>query len=151
MTNHVPVVGVPIAVAFLAYALYSQNIGMQKSSLVALVLISMFAIPVFLTGEPTEKVIENLPGVSESLIDPHEDAATLALVLTLIVGASALVGFLVPRTAKAFSYLTTGTLVLGVIATISLAYAANLGGQIRHSEIRSQGEAVPSAPERPGS
>jgi hypothetical protein len=47
----------------------------------------LIALPVYFTGEPADELVENLPGVAESLIDKHKYAALFAL---LMAGAPAL-------------------------------------------------------------
>jgi hypothetical protein len=37
------------------------------------VLTALLALPVYFTGEPAEKVVERLPGVTEPLIEEHEN------------------------------------------------------------------------------
>lgn len=145
LMNHLPVIGVPISACFLAYAVWSGQVKLQRFSLLVLFIISLFVIPVYLSGEPTEKVVEHIPGISESLIEPHEEAAGVALTLTAIVGLSALVGLVSLSKPKIFSYAVRSTLILSFIATVALAYVANLGGQIRHSEIRANGMPADSA------
>jgi len=46
---------------------------------------------VYLRGEP--KVVKNLPGGKETYVDRHEEAESLAFVMTGVMGAMAPVGF----------------------------------------------------------
>ena len=75
--NHFPIIGSVIAVFILMYGTYKNYIPLQKVALVLIVVLSIIAIPVFLTGEPAEASVENLPGVSELVIEEHEEAAEL--------------------------------------------------------------------------
>lgn len=135
--NHVPVVGSIIGIALLGYALVRRNSELSKLSLALFVLLGAVAIAVFFTGEPAEEAVQRLPGFSESITERHEELAlfsTIALVGFGVVGLAALAYYrrrLLPRWIAAAS--------LAVSLTIGglLAATANLGGQIRHSEIRS--------------
>jgi hypothetical protein len=45
----------------------------KKMCLWVFVLGAVVALPVYLTGEPAEEVVEHLPGVAESFIESHEE------------------------------------------------------------------------------
>jgi uncharacterized membrane protein len=135
--NHVPVVGVPGALLFLAIGIYQNNRLMQKTALFVLVGLAVLVLPVYFTGEPAEEVIEHLPGFAETFIEPHEEAAIVSLILTLITGVAAVAALWIAKDAKKGSALRKVTLAFGCAAVASLFYTANLGGQVRHTELRS--------------
>jgi uncharacterized membrane protein len=95
------------------------------------------AIPVFLTGEPAEEMVEGLPGVSEALIEAHEEAAELAIWVMEALGLLSLLAFFIK-----FKTESTNKTVMGIAFALSLltfglmARTGYLGGQIRHTEIR---------------
>jgi predicted permease len=90
---------------------------------------------VFLTGEPAQDAVEKLPGISERVIDRHEDAARIATIVTAAIGALALGALAVYRRRALPRSVAVFALVGAVGATAFMGYAANLGGQIRHTEI----------------
>ncbi|MEZ4816178.1 MAG: hypothetical protein R3A80_13410 [Bdellovibrionota bacterium] len=135
--NHIPIVGIPIALAFLIQGIWAKNKSTQKFSLIVLFVLALIVLPVFYTGEPAEEVIEHLPGVTEAFIHPHEEAAELSLILTLITGALAFLALFFQKDEKKARILNFGVIGVATIATASLIYTANLGGQIRHTEFRS--------------
>ena len=137
MLNHLPVVGIPVALAFLLYGLKVKNTSLQRFSYLILIALAAVVIPVYLTGEPAEELVEHLPGVAESLIEAHEEAAEISLVLTLVLGAGALAALVFQRNPRKGSLLGWGVVVLALFAISSLLYTANLGGKIRHTELRS--------------
>lgn len=55
---------------------------------------AFMAIPVYLTDEPAEERVEHLTGVLETMIEEHEEAAEVAMVLLNLVGLSYLVALL---------------------------------------------------------
>lgn len=134
--NHVPIVGIPVALAFLAFGLLKGGVSTQRFSLLVLFGIAILAIPIYLTGEPAEHVVELLPGVLESSIEAHEDAALYSLVLALATGAIALLALFWQTNLKRGRTINLCVLFVGVVAFGSLVYTANLGGQIRHTELR---------------
>ncbi|MGZ3711575.1 MAG: hypothetical protein ACXWQO_15250 [Bdellovibrionota bacterium] len=135
--NHIPVVGIPIALLFLAHGFFRGNQGTQRIALVALVAIAALTVPIYFTGEPAEKVVEHLPGVAESFIEAHEDAAEVSIILTTITGVLAVGALWLWRSERFLRYALLGTMSAAAIAAASLGYTANLGGKIRHTEIRS--------------
>ena len=135
--THIPVVGIPLALCFLAYGFSRGNRGAQRAALFMLVAIAAVSVPTYLTGEPAEELVEHLPGVSEPIIERHEDAAHFSFVLTILTGALALGTLWLGRNERLLRFGLLGTLGLAVVASISLGFTANLGGSIRHSEIRS--------------
>lgn len=135
--NHVPVIGVLIVLLLLAVARRRGSIELTRVSYGLLVLLAVVAVVVYLTGEPAEELIEDLPGFSESLVERHEQVALIATVGMAVLGLAALlglVGFRGPRVAPA--WYGPGMLLLALVMGGVMLWTANLGGQIRHSEIR---------------
>ena len=142
--NHVPVIGVPIGIALLAWAVGARERGQQRMALSLLVLTGLATGLVYLTGDPAEETVGRLAGVSQALIERHDDFATATLVaaqVLWIMGAITL--FLSRHDRPLKSRLVMATLAVGVITSSMLAGTAWLGGQIRHDEIRSGAVAAP--------
>lgn len=135
--NHIPVVGIPVALAFLVYGIYIKNQPSQRFALLVLIGLAAVVLPVYFTGEPAEEVVEHLPGVAESFIEAHEDAAMVSLVLTMMTGAAAFIALLFKNDPKKSRLLNFGVIGVASFAMISLLYTANLGGKVRHTELRS--------------
>jgi len=137
LLNHIPVIGSLVAVPLLLYALLRRSDELKKLSLLVFVLVAVAAIPVYLTGEPAEETVEKLAGVSEMIMEQHEDVAKTAMVSTMISGALALLGLFLVRGGRKVANWFIVLLFISSAATAGImARTANLGGQIRHSEIR---------------
>ena len=135
--NHIPVVGSLCGLGLLAFALWRHREDVKRAALGVLVVSALVAIPAYLTGEPAEGGVKGLPGVSQSLIKQHEEAAGVALGGLLGVGTLALAGLVWFRGKRLmpawFGVLTlTGTLAVSGL----MAWTASLGGQVHHPEIR---------------
>jgi len=148
LLNHVPVVGVVFVVLLLAVALWKRHSDIGKLALALLAGIAAITAIVFLTGEPAEEAVENVAGVSEALIHQHEDVALVALISTGVVGALALGLLWWYRRQTLPRRLVGASLVVMLGVSGLMAWTANLGGQIRHSEIRSAGAVIGSEAER---
>lgn len=152
LLNHVPILGSIIGLLLLAYALLRGSDEVRKVAYIALVLTALVAIPVFLTGEPAEEVAEGLPGVSETFIEQHEDAGKLALWASIATGVIALVAlFFSSRLRSAGRYLVWVTMIASLITAGLMAQTGNLGGQIRHTEIRADAAQQPAQNAEEGS
>ncbi len=78
--------------------------------------------------------------VSERRIERHEDAAAVATSGAALLGVAALLLlWRSRRTGSMPSTLLLATFGLAVLTTVLMAWTANLGGQIRHSEITTAG------------
>jgi uncharacterized membrane protein len=138
--NHLPVLGVLFGTILLAVGLWRRNDTIRRTSLVVLLLTGAAAGAVYLTGEPAEELIENAAGVSEKRIESHEDAAAVATSGAALLGVATLVLiWRSRRTGSMPSTLLLATFGLAVLTTVLMAWTANLGGQIRHSEISTAG------------
>ena len=137
LLNHVPVVGAALVVSLLMLAVFRNSSQLAKTALGVAIAIGAVSLIVYFTGEPAEDAVENLIGVSEDFIDRHESAA---LVATLAAGAFGVValGILAWFRGRNVTRLVTASALAGsLVLAGTMAWTANLGGQIRHSEIRS--------------
>lgn len=137
--NHAPLFGILVGMAILLAGYLLQQGVLRKTGLVLLVLGGLSVIPVYLSGESAEELVEHKPGVSEAIIHDHEEAAELALILTLVTGAGAAGVLLFSKRVPPELERKAGlaVLALSVVAVIVVARAAHLGGMIRHDELRS--------------
>lgn len=137
LLNHFPVVGAVLGVLLLSYALVRKSSDLTKVAFGLFALLGVVAGVVYLTGGSAEEAVENLPGLSETLLERHEEAALAATIVMGAVGAIALFLLLVFRRRAVPRAMITAALLVAVGGVGVLGYAANLGGQIRHTEIRS--------------
>jgi uncharacterized membrane protein len=138
LLNHFPIIGTIIGTGVMAYGYIAKSDVTKKAALWTWVAMALVAIPVFLTGEPAEESVEGLPGVSEALIGAHEEAAELSLWVMEALGLFSL--FALFFKFKSDYNAKTVTLLLFLLSLITFGMMARtgyLGGQIRHTEIRS--------------
>lgn len=139
--NHAPLFGLLFAVLALAWTLFRANATLGRAALVLLMLSGVLVLPIYLTGEEAEHVVEEQAGVSHDAIEVHEDAAFGAAVAVGLLGLVAL-GLLVGFRRKPLPRSVTATvLVLTLAASAWIGYVANLGGQVSHPELRSDAAA----------
>lgn len=134
--THVPVLLSLVGLTMLIVALVKKNSTLTKTSYVIILIAGFGALPVFLTGEGAEQTIEHAPGVSESLIERHEDVASAAMIAIAAAGVLALAALLSFKWFFAARILKPLVLLLAITSGGLMAQTAHLGGQIRHTEIR---------------
>lgn len=136
LLNHVPVIGTLIALGLLAFATVRGDDRIGRVSLGMLALLAASAVAAYLTGEPAEEAVEHLAAVPEALIERHEDAALLATIALGVLGALSVAGLVFFRRRPLSRGVMLGLVLVALVPAGAMAYTANLGGQIRHSEIR---------------
>ncbi|WP_161888277.1 hypothetical protein [Pontibacter russatus] len=55
---------------------------------------AVMAVPVYLTGEPAEERVEHLAGVSEAMIEEHEEEAEVAIMVMALAALATLIALL---------------------------------------------------------
>jgi uncharacterized membrane protein len=132
---HLPIILVPTATIILATGMLIKQSAVTSVALSLFVVATLFSIPAFLIGEEAEEIIEHLPGISEDVIEKHQEAAEVAFWLTLFVGGGALGTLAIRNPAPSLSHSAMKLLILtGTAASASLAYTGYEGGKIRHPE-----------------
>lgn len=133
--SHAPLFGVIFGALLLAYAIARRSDEAARLGLGLVVIAGLLAVPTLLSGDGAEDRVENIVGVSEVQIEAHEEAGELAGYGVAALGLLALGGLLAFRRRPVPRPVVLGALVLTLAATAGVGYTANLGGQIRHTEI----------------
>jgi DMSO reductase anchor subunit len=137
LMNHIPVIGIPLAGILLIVAILLKQRVTEQVALCFVVVLGLLTIPVFLTGEPAEELVEEIPTVSHDLIEEHEESAEFAFIITEVLAAIALVGLaLAWKRGEIPRAVTYVTLAVAILCSGLLGRVAYLGGHVRHAEIR---------------
>jgi hypothetical protein len=138
MLNHIPVIGTGSLILLLIVALLRRSNELTTVALIFTILLSLVTIPVYLSGEPAEEVVEDMSGISEQLIEEHEEQAEIAFIFVEVTGALALIALIARLYSNNLGQrLALLTLLVLIISGGLMAWTANLGGKIHHEEIRS--------------
>ena len=137
MVNHLPII-FPIVgtiVLFGGFMLRSEIIKRVAYTIFIFGAIATF--PAFLSGEGAEEVVENLAGVSESFIEPHEDIAKIFALLSYTLGAFSILALWSNWQQKSFKGIVSMVvLILSIVVLYFGKVTGTTGGEIRHTEIR---------------
>jgi uncharacterized membrane protein len=151
LLNHFPTIGTIIALGLFLMGLFGKSNELKEASLVVFLGIALLTIPTYITGNAAEEKIcgaipPNAPaaipcsvpgGASKAMIGEHETAAMWALGCMELTGAFAWLGiWQMRRLARLPGWNAAAILLLSVFTFTVVTRAANLGGEIRHPEIR---------------
>jgi len=136
--NHVAILSGLFSLVIFFSGLYFSERILLRTAMVGFVFSALVTIPVFLTGEPAEEAVEELPGISHALIESHEEAAEFSIWVVQLLGLVSLFGLFAPSTYdRTVKYLISG---FGIVSVVSMIYTGLEGGKIRHTEIQVQSQ-----------
>ena len=136
LLNHFPTVGTLVALCLFIAALIGKREDLTKASLGIFLIIAILTLPVYMSGKSAEKLVKDQDGVSAVAIEAHQDAAFFAFILMQFTGAAAwLALWQYRRLSKPGRGVLPAVLVLSLLTFGVMARAADMGGEIRHSEI----------------
>ena len=84
VVTHLPIVGVLVGFLVLLSGYITKCPQVKTTGLGIFIFSALATIAAFYTGEAAEEIVENLPGVSETLIHKHEEQAELFYTMMLI-------------------------------------------------------------------
>ncbi len=138
LITHLPIFGSLIGALVLIYALWTKSNQTKNAAYFIFIISAIGAGIAYLTGEEAEEAVEHLQGVSESMIELHEDAAMIALISLIALGILSVIALAVNRFKT--SWIRSTAFIILILSFISFGLVARtgyLGGQIRHTEISS--------------
>jgi uncharacterized membrane protein len=137
LLNHVPILGTLFSLLLLLYGLLRKSDEIKKVSFGSFITTSLVTIPAYGSGLAATMLVEGLPDVSKTIIEQHQQAALITLVTIEFLGAVALLSLsLSRRSPDTRRWLVFVVLALAVLAAGLGMWTGNLGGQVRHTEIR---------------
>jgi hypothetical protein len=87
--------------------------------------------------------VEDIPGISKSVIEAHEESAEFSFWLMEVTGFTALISiFLHYRKSDYVKHSVVATLLFSAVTFGAMVRTGYLGGQIRHTEIRGNAIAI---------
>lgn len=137
LTNHLPIVGIIIATMILIVGIIRKNNAVLSTGIFTMLFSGIGAYVAHATGEKAEHLAENVPGITESLIEHHEEASQPFFILMLTIAAISVLALIIRKSKpQLFTYATYLLALIGIVACILSYEAGKSGGEIRHEEIR---------------
>src|SRR6516225_7123539 len=140
--NHLPILGTLIALALFVISLAFDRDDLKQAGLALFVMIALFSIPAYMSGNAAQNEIKDDPGFSMELIQAHQGSALMAFLFIELTGAVSLIGLWRfsrseknPWMERPAKWNLIAVLALAITTSGVMAVAGNTGGEIRHSEI----------------
>src|SRR5215471_12699072 len=94
IVNHIPIFGTAFGSIVLLVGLLKKSEDLKKAGLLFLIVAALATIAAYYSGKASPRVVKALPGVTRSYIHDHAEAGEWAFVLIGVLGAVALVTWL---------------------------------------------------------
>jgi hypothetical protein len=147
VANHVPTVGLVVALSLLLVALAKRGEELKRVSLGVFFVIALITLPVYISGSATDIAVADLPEISATVVRIHKDAALVAFAFMGVVGGLAWVGLWQDRrTSRLPQWNVAAVLLLAALTLTLMARTATLGGEIRHPEMSVPAAEEPAVP-----
>ena len=146
LLNHFPTIGTVIGLGLFLLSVVRRNDHLRHASFEVFFVIALLTLPTYLTGVAAQQAIQGRPDVSDALMVTHHDAALQGFLLMQLTGFAAWLGlWQFRRHARPAASTSAAVLVLAVMTAAVMGRAANIGGEIRHPEIRLEQAAAAGA------
>ncbi|MFZ6663527.1 hypothetical protein [Peijinzhouia sedimentorum] len=143
LVNHLPIVGLLIGILILVVGLLLRKTEVKLTALGVFIFSAITSILAFYTGESAEDVVENITGISGTLIHLHEEYAETFFIITLILGVLSLIVFFAQlKKFKYTQHLMFIILLLAITDGVIAKFVGTSGGEIRHTEIRNEAKTI---------
>ncbi|HYV62855.1 MAG TPA: hypothetical protein VE958_09280 [Bryobacteraceae bacterium] len=150
LLNHFPTIGMIVGLGLYVVAILAKSDHLKRASLGVFFCIALLSIPTFATGTSARLALAKTPEVSVAMIDAHETAAFEALGFMELTGSLAWLGLWQYRRLSRLPQGTMAAVLLAGLVTFGMmAWAANIGGEIRHTEVRAAADPVETTPAHP--
>jgi hypothetical protein len=137
LLNHFPTIGFIIGLILFVAGLVAKSDHIKQAALVVFAGIALLTIPTYCTGSMAERALRANPEAPHAMILEHESAAFFALMWMIVTGGFAWLGLWQYRRMLHLPRWNVAVIiVLSVITLGTVSRAANIGGEIRHPEIR---------------
>jgi hypothetical protein len=144
--NHFPTVGFVIGLVLFVIALVRKHEELQRTGLVIFFVTAALTIATYVSGNDAGEAMKDSAGFPVALVNAHESAALVAFVFMQLTGFFAWLGiWMWRRLSRIANWNLAIVLVLAVVTFGLMARAADMGGEIGHSEIQEGQAAAPDA------
>lgn len=145
LVNHFPIIGTIFGLGILIAGIVFKNNTVKNVSYIIFIVAAIFAFIAMSTGEGAEELVEDMPNIGKQIIKEHEELAEKLAIVLYLLGAVSLFGLYTNikkhSQAKLTSFLILVIAVVGVVLAKSVGTS---GGEIRHTEIRANGQPIQS-------
>ncbi|MBC8001634.1 MAG: hypothetical protein H7X97_03505 [Opitutaceae bacterium] len=137
--NHVPVLGTLFLFLLLLVGWIRKSREIQRLCLWSFVGFGVLSIAIKFTGDFAFDELKGVDWLDKVMIERHEQSADQATTGVFVLGVLGVVGLFLSRGERPVAAWICMALLGAALGTfVLMARTANLGGQLRHPEIRSK-------------
>lgn len=145
LINHIPILFPIVGILLFVGALVFKSAAVKQAALAVFICGALATFPAMYTGEGAEDVVENLPGVTEQIIETHEETAETFAFMSYALGVISLLGLWAGWQQKSFAPVLSYAILAFSLVVVFFASRTGLsGGEIRHTEIRNDAPLSPA-------
>ncbi len=145
VVNHLPIIFPLVGFIVLLTGLISKSEAVKRTAFLIFIIGAITSIFAMNSGEGAEEVIEKMNGISKDFIHTHEEAAETFALATYLLGAISLLGIWASFRQKKYANIVSIVILVFTLVTLFFGrQTGTTGGEIRHTEIRSDFNATPS-------
>lgn len=141
LLNHFPIIGTLIGVCLLGWGIVRKQDILRFTGALIISIMALITLPVNKTGEEAEEAVEHMQGISEVMLEEHEETAETAFFSMCVTGLLSIGSLVLDRRSHAktsLAYVTT--FVLSLITCGFMIQAGYYGGQIRRPDLHGGGQ-----------
>lgn len=137
LVNHFPIVGTILGLGILMAGMIVKKDSVKNTAYVLFVIGALFALASMTTGEGAEELVEDMPSIGKKIIHEHEEMAENFAVVMYVLGFCSLLGIYFDYKNHVKAKLVAAiVLIIAIVAVIFASFVGTSGGEIRHTEIR---------------
>ena len=137
IVNHFPIIGTIFGLGILITGMILKNNSVKNTAYALFIIAAIFGAFSMGTGEGAEEVVEKLSGVTKEIIETHEELAEKFAISLYVLGGFSLVGLVLNIKNHAKAKLVSWLAIVIALIALFLAIKVGLsGGEVRHTEIR---------------
>jgi uncharacterized membrane protein len=134
ITNHLAIIGTLFAGIVLLIGLISDTVQTRIAAFILMLISSIGGYITFKTGHEAEETVEHMKGISEYVIEQHEEFAEKALWFIILLFIASIVGLYAgKKNLSAEKKISWIILLIAFISFAIFAWTGYLGGQIMHA------------------
>ena len=137
VVNHFPIIGTIFGLGILITGMVLKNKTAINIAYILFVISAFFGFASMFTGEGAEEMVEDLPSIGDRIIHEHEEMAEKLALILYVLGAISLVGlYLNYKQHSKANLIIYLALVIAVVGVLIGKEVGTTGGEVRHTEIR---------------
>ena len=143
VVNHFPIIGSIFGLGILTVGIILKNKTIKNTAYSLFIVAAIFAAISMGTGDGAEEMVEDMPNIGRKIIHIHEEMAEKLAIILYLLGIISIAGlytnFKNHSKAKLVSFLV---LTISLVAVFIAKETGTSGGEIRHTEIRTDADAI---------